>query len=163
MKRSLTIAVALTLLVSLVTSAAAETTKINKAKVSVWFPDDWAMEKQGTTLVIGDPGEEVALMFLTVPARKLDEALEALDEQIAQFASDVQMVGEPEHTDLNGMSAILVDGKGKAEGKRVDLSVAVVERPGAQALIMLGVIESSKLKKHEKTLIKILRSLRPTR
>jgi hypothetical protein len=42
-------------------------------------------------------------------------------------------------------------------------TVAVVERPGGQALLMLGAVESSRLKKHEKTLIKILQSFRPVR
>jgi hypothetical protein len=161
MKRVLTIALALAILVSLAASAAAETTKISKAKVSIWFPDTWSMEKQAEMLVISDPAEEVGLMFITVPARKLDDVLNELDKQIAQFATDVTLVGKPERTQLNGMNAVLVDGKGKAEGKSVGLSVVVVERPGRQALVVLGAIESSKLKKHEKTLLKVIQSLRP--
>jgi hypothetical protein len=148
-------------LLSLAAGAAAETTKIARAKVSVWFPDDWSMEKRGTMLVISDPADEVGLAFLTVPARKLDEVLDELDKQIGGFATDIALDGQPQETEINGMKAVVVDGKGKAQGKRVGLSIAVVERPGGQALILFGAIEQSKLKKHEKTLVKVLQSLRP--
>lgn len=163
MKSVLTFVLAGTLLLSLTAGAAAESTKITKAKVSIWFPDDWSMEKQGTTLVISDPAEEVGLAFLTVPAKKLDDVLDELDKQIAGFATDVTLDGQPERTQINGMNAVLVDGKGKAEGKKVGLSIAVVERPGSQALVVFGAVELSRLKKHEKTLVKVFQSLRPTR
>jgi hypothetical protein len=163
MKRIVTFVLAGSLLLSLTAVTAAETTKINKAKVSVWFPDTWKMEKQGTTLVIGDPADEVGLGFMTVAAKNLDEVLKELDKEIAGFATDVTLDGEPQETKINGMKAVVVDGKGKVEGKKAGLSVAVIERPGGQALIVLGGIELSKLKKHEKTLAKVLQSLRPVR
>jgi hypothetical protein len=155
--------VAAAVLFVLAASASAETTKINGAAVSVWFPDNWSMEKEGQMLVISDPAGDVALMFQTVPAKKLDEVLDALDEHIGSIATDVELVGQPQDTELNGMRTVLVDGKGKAEGKRVKLSVAVVERPNQKALLVFGVVESAKLKKHEKALTKILTSLKPTK
>jgi hypothetical protein len=163
MKRVVTIAIACGLLLSLTAVTAAETTKINKAKVSVWFPDNWKMEKEGTMLMIGDPADEVGLGFVSVAAKNLDEVLAELDKEIAGFATDVKLDGQPEETEINGMKAVVVDGKGKVEGKKAGLSVAVIERPGGQALIVFGGIELSKLKKHEKTLAKILTSLRPIR
>jgi len=71
--------------------------------------------------------------------------------------------GDPEQTEINGMKAIAIDGKGKAEGQPVDVSIAVIATPAGKALVIVGLAQSRKLKKHEKTVTKILASIKPAK
>jgi hypothetical protein len=145
---------------ALVAPAAAETIKIPDAALEVWYPERWNVERANGTVTITAPGDDVALSFVTVPGEKLDDALAALDAQLGRLATDIQS-GKPSETTINGMKAVVVDGKGKVKGRRVDLSVALVLRPGKKVMMMLGFVESSKLKSYERELTKIVTSMRP--
>jgi 3D (Asp-Asp-Asp) domain-containing protein len=155
---------AIAVLVSLTAAVAhAGTTKIPDANVEVWYPDKWNISKDQTTVTITDPADEAALMFLTIPGEKLDEALNALDAQIAKIATDVAVTGKPSEQTINGMKVVVVDAKGKVKGKKVDISAALVLRPNKKLMLMFGMVESSKLKKHEADLVKVVGSLKPAR
>jgi hypothetical protein len=161
MKVVRTCAVALLCLAFLAGSASAETTKLNGAKVSIWFPDDWSMEKEGTMLVISDPAEDVGLMFLTVPAENADMMLEILDEQINAIAKNVKPKGDVQELDINGMTAWVLESTGRIDGKVVDIDSVIIYRPGKKALIILGIGEPKRVAKHEAVLTKIFSSMKP--
>lgn len=144
-------------------SAHAGTTKIPDANVEVWFPDSWKVGKDGGTITVTDPADEAALMFVTIPGEKLEEAMAALDAQIAKIATDVATTGKPSEQTINGMKVVVVDAKGKVKGKSVEISTALILRPNKKMMLMFGMVESSKLKKHEKDLTKVVASLKPAR
>jgi predicted Zn-dependent protease len=155
------LSVTIALVVLGTTAAFAGTTRIPAANVEVWYPDAWSINKDATTVTITDPAEEAALVFLTIPGEKLDQAMDALDAQIAKIATEVSVTGKPSEQTINGMKVIVVDAKGKVKGKAVDISAALVLRPNKKLMLMFGMIESAKLKKHAKDLTRVVASLKP--
>jgi hypothetical protein len=149
-------------IVAVASTASAETIKIPDAKVEVWYPEKWNVEKANGVVTITDPAEEAALTFLTIPGEKLDDAMNALDAQIAKMATDVTVTGKPHETSINGMKVVVADAKGKVSGKPCEISAALVLRPGKKLMLMLGIVESAKLKKHEAALTRVVASLKPT-
>jgi hypothetical protein len=149
-------------IVAVASTASAETIKIPDAKVEVWYPEKWNVEKANGVVTITDPAEEAALTFLTIPGEKLDDAMNALDAQIAKMATDVSVTGKPHETSINGMKVVVADAKGKVKGRPCEISAALVLRPGKKLMLMFGIVESAKLKKHEAALTKVVGSLKPT-
>jgi len=144
-------------------AVSAETIKIPDASVEVWYPEHWNVEKSNGIVTITDPNEEAALTFLTIPGEKLDEAMNALDQQIAKMATDVAVTGKPQTTQINGMKVVVVDAKGKVKGKPCEISAALVLRPNKKLMLMFGIVESAKMKKHEANLQRVVASLKPTK
>jgi hypothetical protein len=149
-------------IIAAASTASAETIKIPDAKLEVWYPEHWNVEKSNGVVTITDPAEEAALTFLTIPGEKLDDAMNALDAQIAKMATDVTISGKPHETTLNGMKVVVADAKGKVKGRPCEISAALVLRPNKKLMLMFGIVESSKLSKHQGNLTKVVGSLKPT-
>jgi hypothetical protein len=111
---------------------------------------------------VSDPAGEVGLMFLVRKAKDLDAALADLDDLLAEWATNVT-AGEPEYIKHNGMDAIVVDATGRIDGVAAHISVLVVKTPSKKFLILLGIVEATKLDAHEATLTKIIGSLKPAK
>jgi predicted Zn-dependent protease len=131
------------------------------ARVSMWIPDSWSIERDGEVVMIADPLEEVALVLYTLRARELDRAMEALDHELETFVRDIRVTGDAEETSINGMRAVIVDATGRVDGVAVDLSIALIRAPSRRILVVLGIAESDKLLYHERTLARIVTSLQP--
>jgi hypothetical protein len=133
----------------------------SSAKVSFWIPDKWAIEGEGRDdITVSDPAGEVGLMFMVRKAKDLDAALADLDELLADTATNIT-AGEPEYITHNGMDAVVVDATGRIEGVAMHMSVMVIKTPAKKFLILVGVVEATKLSTHEATLVKILNSVKP--
>jgi hypothetical protein len=144
--------------------AHADTRVHQKAKIQLWVPDHWDVEDgDDDMLLLSEPGGEAAVVFLVLKAKDLETALGAIDKEISKFVTDVQVQGEPEEMDVNGMPAVVIDAKGKVEGKKVDLGLMVVKTPAGKALLVLAMCESSKMKKHEAVFLKVMKSLKPAK
>lgn len=129
------------------------------AGFKLWLPDGWTHENEGETLQATDPAEEVTFAFM-VPddADTLEAAVGALDKELSGMVKDLK-AGEAEETKINGMDAVTVDATGTIEGTSVDLGVAVLMK-GGKILLVFGAVESSKAKKHEAVIEKIITSIK---
>jgi predicted Zn-dependent protease len=161
MKRLLLTAFAICLVASTSTSASAEVRNHDKAKVSIDVPTGWKIDAGEDHMTIMDPKEEVAFFMMVMEADDLDEAAKALDSEVNKAVKSVKWEGEPSELKLNGMDAIAVEGAGKIDGQAVDLGVLIVVTPAHKALLVLGAVESSKSKAHEKDVEKLLNSIKP--
>jgi hypothetical protein len=160
MKRLLT-ALVLAAVLAVSGTAFAGTKTHSGAKVSFWIPDKWTIEGEGRNdITVSDPKGEVGLMFLVRKAKDLDGALADLDDLLADTATNVT-AGEPEYITHNGMDAVVVDATGRIDGVAAHISVMIVKTPAKKFLILLGVVEATKLDAHEANLTKILASLKP--
>jgi hypothetical protein len=148
---------------AIATPAVAGTRDHRSAHVTFWLPDNWTVEgEEANQLTASDPKGEVALMFMLNDRKDMKAAITALDDVIAKVATDVKM-GAPQKVDINGMEASVVDATGKADGKRVELSVMIVKAPRGKFLLVFGMLESRVKKTHEAVLTKILTSLKPAK
>ena len=156
------LAIAFTLLVAPAAAPlSAEELNHNEARVKVWIPDGWTQEADEQSLIINDPAEEVMVVFLVVEGSKIETALDAMEQELASIVENVTSEGEPQEVELNGMPAIVLDGKGTVEGEAVDLGIAVLRTPADKALLVFAIAKSSAVAKHEKTIEKILSGIKP--
>jgi predicted Zn-dependent protease len=132
------------------------------AQVVIPVPASWKVDdSQAGTLIMSDPSDEIAVMFMVVEGEDLAGALAGLSAgALAQFP-DLSVQGEAESTQLNGMDALLIDAKATSEGQPVDLGLAIVTSPTGKFLLIVGVADSGKLAAHEGEVNEILAGLRP--
>jgi hypothetical protein len=145
------------------TSAFAGTWTHRSGHVSFWIPDNWKLDgDEQTQLTATDPNGEVALAFFLHGHKSMSAAIAAIDETIANVATDVK-TGAPQTVEINGMEGSVVDGSGVAFGKRVEISVLILKTPGNKYLMIFGVLESAHKLAHSSELKQILASLKPVR
>jgi hypothetical protein len=133
------------------------------AHVSFWVPDTWSFEgDEQSQLQVSDPKGEVALLLMLQDYEDMKAAATAIGDQVTRIATDVKM-GEAQNITINGMEGVVVDATGKAEGKRVELSVLILKTPANKYLMIFGVLETEHKHAHEPELKKILASLKPVR
>lgn len=130
------------------------------AALELDIPSSWKQELDGESLMIMSPDEGVLMVFTAVPAADLEDALAALDKQLAETITDSEVNGFSE-TQLNGMPALFADGAGKMDGAPVELGVALVLTPDGKVVIALGLAQPGVPQETGQQLTQILRSLRP--
>lgn len=144
-------------------AALAEPRTHSEAKVTIDVPTGWKVDAGEDHMTITDPKEEIALFLIVLEAKDLDKAIKAMEKEVGKAVKDVEWDGEPQELKLNGMDAIALDGKGKIEGTDADLGVLLVVTPAGKVLLVLGAVESARAKAHEKTLEKLLKSIKPVK
>ncbi|GMV44413.1 MAG: hypothetical protein AMXMBFR64_61290 [Myxococcales bacterium] len=143
---------------TLIGSAAAEEFN-HPAGFKLWVPDGWTHEAEGEALQATDPDEEVTFGFIVLDnASDIEAALKGLDEELGKVIKDLK-AEEPSETKINGLDAVVVDAKGKIEGTAVDVGVALIAK-GGKVMLVFGAVESSKAKKHDAAIEKIIKSIK---
>lgn len=159
MRRSVFAIVAALLLVPAMSSA--KDFEHAEAKLSIWIPDGWHTDTDDGMLAVKDPKEEIGILFIVMDAADVEKATDEMGKVLEEIIKDAEPDGEPVETKVNGMDAVFIDGKGKADGKPVDFSVGLVVTPAGKVMMMLGIAESSKFKTHEANVEKILKGVKP--
>ncbi len=133
-----------------------------EAKISVDVPKSWKVDLEEDVMVIHDQKQEIAFLLVVLDAKDLDDATKELDEEVGKTVKNLKWDGDAQETKLNGMDAVSVDGKGNVEGTSVDVGVLIVSTPAKKFLLVLGLVQSDKLKAHEKEVERFLKSIRPS-
>lgn len=134
----------------------------NEAKVTVSIPDNWDVEVSEGILEAGSPSEAVGLVFFVLDADNLDEAIDALDEELSSIVDNIEEDGEPEEIEHNGMEGIYAEAMGTIEGESVGLLLMVLETPSDKVIMILGIgAEDEVTEDDEEALDEIFDSLRP--
>lgn len=162
MKNVMRTLLTLTLTLGLCASAFADTKVHPSGGVSIDVPESWSSSVDGDVLVIQADDDTVGLMLAVLDAGDLDAALDAVDEEIGKHVTGLEL-GEPEKSEINGMAALLVDGKGKANGADVEVGVAIVEAPSGKVVLLFGMAASESLAKHEAAVAGIIGSIKPAK
>lgn len=132
-----------------------------EAQVKVWIPDDWAQEADADSLIITDPNDEVMVAFLVVDSENITAALDAMEAELSKIVEEISSETEPKEIKLNGMPAVVLDGKGKVQGEAVDLGIVIILTPAKKALLVFAIAQSATVANHEKTIEKVLGGIRP--
>lgn len=129
------------------------------AGVRFTVPDNWDTEDMGPTVHTVAPDEGAYILFLGFPSSEIDQRVNELTKVLEEVKITDFEGGEPSEGTLNGMAIVTVDGKGRFEGKAVELGVVFVVPPGGdKALIVFGITDGSG---NDKAIEKILMSLKP--
>jgi len=130
------------------------------AAIVIDVPPTWTRETDETMLALSSPEEEVVLVFIAVPAAKLDAALEVLDAELDAMMTEVEL-SELSEGEINGMVALIADGSGLIDGVPFELGVVLALSPDEQIVIGLGLAQMEVSPQTTEELGAILQSLRP--
>lgn len=123
-------------------------------------PDGWKDEKQGEEAVIIGPEDGSMAVIIWAPEEQdITKAAETVDQILGQFVTDVQVQGEAEEGDANGMKTMQIVGSGKSEGKDTAWAAQFVQ--GSKLIVFLAVAEAENLEKHGPALDQLDSSIKP--
>lgn len=129
------------------------------------IPDGWnpAFDEDGT-LAATDPDEEVQVVMWELASEEDMKNLESdIDGLIAEYAVDVKTEGEAEELTINGISGVLVKGKGKEKDgdRELGIEVLILKPVEGKAVVLYLDYYLDSPKELIDTLVKILTTVKP--
>ena len=133
-------------------------------KVEIDIPDTWKVDKKQGILVGESKDKAVGLMFWVVDKGDVKEAIKLLDKALEGKMTDVKWPKKPQNTTHNGLKGIKNTGTAKVNGKDAYVMVAVLGPTATKkGVIVLGVIDQTKVTEHKAELENIFASLKKTK
>jgi hypothetical protein len=152
----------LALAVSVAVPALAETLTNDAAQVTIEVPKNWKVKKDGEAVTMTDKTEDIAVAVLVVDSGDLKGAVERLDKKLSKTISNLKWDDKGKKVELNGMKGIVLDGSGKMDGKKVDLSVLLLDTPSkSKDLVILAVGDDDDIDEHADELKFIFKNIKP--
>ena len=132
---------------------------IAAARIKVWIPQNWAIESDRDSLTANDPKEESLVSFIVFDASVFDTVIDTMDEELRKMMTKIRNNGEAQRTNINGMPAVVQDGTGRIDDQNVDWGIAIIKTPSKKVMMVMAIMETSKAKKHQPNIDKIMQSL----
>jgi len=148
------------LLVGVAGVAAAETVKHPTGNIEFDMPDDWDFQVEDDALVVATKDEGVFLLFWAVQPEAVEDGVNALLGKLTEVATDVEVNGDPQETEVNGIPTLAVVGTGKVEGTAIIWTGAILVADEAKPLILAAVADASKWNTYESALTSLISSIR---
>jgi predicted Zn-dependent protease len=132
------------------------------AQISVDIPTGWRTQAPDeNTMVVVDPKEEVAFRMMILEEGDVQASLKKANEKIQKTFQDVKCPADLKPTKLNGMDAATQDCTASLGGKPVDLGLLLVRTPAKKILMVLAIIDHSKLEARKAEATAFLLSVKP--
>ena len=128
----------------------------------VFLPDFWGVEEKGGVIVTSPRDGSLLLLFGIVPQNSLQQALKELDKHLLKFVKSPRIEGKPVQVVMNEMCGFSVGASGEMEGKRVEISVMLLDTNAPTIFLVLGLGEKGKFEKHVPVVKQILGTLQGT-
>lgn len=127
---------------------------------SVYFPDNWKIELD-EELLNAEPkdGSIYVGLWALEDADDVETAIEVLADELDQFISDIE-AEDPQEVEINNLNVLVIDGKGKVEGTKVEFSVTLFSPDGETFFIGIYFGTPDAIKVHEEALMEIIQSIK---
>ena len=140
---------------------AAEIRPHEAGQVDLWLPEGFTAEMDEDVLIALDREKELTVLFWLVNIRERSAAREILDTELSRILQKMVADGRATAETIGGLEALLQEGSGEIEGTAVRWGLAAIVTPASKTMLVLGVMEERKREKHEGTLRRILKAVRP--
>lgn len=130
--------------------------------ISIWFPDNWKMSRDGDTLEANAPDDDAfAQLIVLYDTREVEDGIDAYVEEIGKHVRRFKIINEGEDIEMNGLTVHFIEGEGVMEGVDVESSCAVIVTPKALVLMITLNVEASRRKyKHQfKEIVESIRAI----
>jgi len=158
-RRSLVWVALASLALAVAPALAKQTFEFVKAGLLLDVPDSWKTEIKDDVLKITSKDEGIEIDGWSVDNKEFDKAVDDLIEELQGIIKDAKVVGKPTKLEINGLTAVGVEGTGKVEGENVKWLVLFVK---AKNPVMVTAFASPEaLDKNEKEVQNLFLSIRP--
>lgn len=130
------------------------------AKISFWYPDTWQLEHKEQVVHLQHAASGLSVTFTLLEDTQMEEALQDLEQLVAEQVTDPTWSNVPNLIALNGITGVGAEVQGKLDGQPIQMGLFLLERPN-QVLLVVGLGNQTALKKHQEHLNKILQSIKP--
>ena len=132
------------------------------AQISVDVPTGWKTQAPDVnTMLVTDPKEDLIFRMMILDEGDVQAALKTANEKIQKGYQDIKCPADMKPIKLNGMDAATQDCTGSRGGKPVDLGLLLVRTPSTKILMVLAVVDHSKLEAHKSEMTTFLLSIKP--
>lgn len=130
------------------------------AQVEFWYPNEWQIEEEEKVATLQNLEGSLSITFSIMEANQIEEALIELESIMQMQLTNPSMTMEPEVVNLNGMMGVVTELTGTMKGTPIQLGVFIIDSP-QNVLLVLGMGDKITLKKYNKALDKIIKSIKP--
>lgn len=130
------------------------------AEVSFWYPDNWELEQQETTVRLQHTASGLSVTFTLLEDTQMEEAFQGLEQLVAEQVEEPTWSSDPALIDWNGIMGVGAEVEGKIEGQPIQMGLFLLERP-QKVLLVIGLGDQAALQEHQESLDKILQSIQP--
>lgn len=130
--------------------------------ISIWFPDNWKISRDGDTLEADAPGDDAfAQLIVLYDTREVEDGIDAYVQEIGKHVRRFKIIGEGEDIEMNGLTIHYIEGEGVMNGVDVESSCAVIVTRKALVLMITLNVEASRRKyKHQfKQIVESIRAI----
>ena len=156
---------ALVVLCLLAATAHADVYASKAGKVSIDIPSKWAVNPTDELVRASSPGNDVAFVFWIVDSANVKEALTRLDRELYSAVQGLRWVDKLKKLKINKIPATFVEGVGvNAQAVQLDILVTVAgPTKTKKGVIMMAVVEHTKLADHKAAIQSIFQTLKATK
>jgi len=130
------------------------------AQVQFWYPNEWQIDEVEKVATVQSLEGSLSITFSIMEANQIEEALAELESIMLTQLTNPVITTEPELVELQGMDGVMTELKGTMNGTTVQLGVFIIDSP-QNVLLVLGIGHEDALKKYNKELNKIIKSIKP--
>lgn len=130
------------------------------AQVQFWYPSEWELNEAERVVTLQSIEGALSMTFSIMQADQIEEALMELEGIIQTRVTLPKITTEPELVELKGMQGVMTEVEGAMNGEEVQLGVFIIDSP-QNVLLVLGVGQKEALKKYNKDLYKVIKSIQP--
>lgn len=123
------------------------------------IPSTWETEVDGELLKISAPDGVINITLWVLEEVSIEEAAEAIDEELGEQMTDIEM-GEEKEGNLNGMKVYAVSGTGKIDETTIQWSLALID--AKKPVFALAFADPDLWEKHEKEFGAFVKSIKKT-
>ncbi len=130
------------------------------APVTVRVPESWRDEVEEAAITLISPDDEVILIMLAIDAEDLEESLKTLNAELGVIVKKAE-IDEIEEAEVNGMAAMVADGRGSLNAQPVELGLVLLRAPNGRILMVVGVALADASEGNKEDAAAILTSFEP--
>ena len=99
------------------------------AKVGFWYPDNWQLENQPPIVRLQHAASGLSVTFTLLEDTQMEEALQDLEQLVAEQVQAPTWSSAPDLIDLNGIMGVGAEVQGQVDGQPIQMGLFLLERP----------------------------------
>ena len=139
------------------------TVEYEAAGIELTVPAGWECHEEDGILYLGPEDGDLQFLLYEVDAESIEEALDELDEAMAEVVEFDEIEDAEEH-EINGLHVVTCDATGTLceDGSPVECGVAVLVSPNDHVVVLFGIASPEAAEEYGEEIVELFASLCPS-